>query len=144
MNILSFDKQVTIVAALSEGCSIRAVERLTDTHRDTVMRLGVRVGQGCAGLHDRMMRDLHVNLHAPNQCLQQKVGEPQGSGRAVRRPLQSVPGSRDVADHARHGARRHGSYLDDRRAGRGRPWPGARTASFPDSAASSGAPAALC
>src|SRR5580692_8710385 len=24
--------------------------------------LGVRVGDGCAGLHDRMMRDLHINL----------------------------------------------------------------------------------
>ena len=26
------------------------------------MRLGVRVGHGCAALHDRLMRDLHVNL----------------------------------------------------------------------------------
>jgi hypothetical protein len=26
------------------------------------MRLGVRVGDGCAALHDRLMRDLHVNL----------------------------------------------------------------------------------
>jgi hypothetical protein len=34
------------------GCSIRATERLTDTHRDTIMRLGVRVGEGCARLHD--------------------------------------------------------------------------------------------
>jgi IS1 family transposase len=41
--------------------SIRAVERLTDVHRDTIMRLGVRVGQGCAKLHDGLMRDLQVN-----------------------------------------------------------------------------------
>jgi len=26
------------------------------------MRLGARVGQGCARLHDRLMRDLQVNL----------------------------------------------------------------------------------
>ena len=35
--------------------SIRATERLTGIHRDTIMRLGERVGRGCAELHDRMM-----------------------------------------------------------------------------------------
>jgi IS1 family transposase len=35
--------------------SIRAVERLTGIHRDTIMRLGAKVGRGCAELHDRMM-----------------------------------------------------------------------------------------
>jgi IS1 family transposase len=62
MNILSSAQQISVISALTEGCSIRATERLTDIHRDTIMRLGVRVGDGCAGLHDRMMRDLHVNL----------------------------------------------------------------------------------
>jgi hypothetical protein len=38
----------------------RATERLTDIHRDTIMRLGVRVGFGCAALHDALMRDLQV------------------------------------------------------------------------------------
>lgn len=60
MNILPFDKQVSAVAALTEGCSIRATERLTSIHRDTIMRLGVRVGQGCAQVHDAIMRDLQV------------------------------------------------------------------------------------
>jgi IS1 family transposase len=55
MNILSRDKQIDIIAALTEGCSIRAVERLTGVHRDTIMRLGARVGRGCAELHDRMV-----------------------------------------------------------------------------------------
>lgn len=54
MNILSRDKQIEIIAALTEGMSIRAVERLTGVHRDTIMRLGSRVGRGCAELHDRM------------------------------------------------------------------------------------------
>jgi IS1 family transposase len=31
---------------------------MTGVHRDTIMRLGVRVGKGCAGLLDRKMRDL--------------------------------------------------------------------------------------
>jgi len=60
MNILPRDKQVEIVAALTEGCSIRAVERLTGVHRDTIMRLGARIGMGCFALHDVMMRNLHV------------------------------------------------------------------------------------
>jgi IS1 family transposase len=62
MNILPREKQIQIVAALTEGCSIRATERLTDTHRDSVMRLGVRVGQGCRRLVDGMLRNLQVNL----------------------------------------------------------------------------------
>ena len=60
MNVLPQDKQIAVIAALTEGVSIRATERLTGVHRDTVMRLGVRVGQGCAALHDRLMRDLDV------------------------------------------------------------------------------------
>ena len=45
---------------MTEGCSIRSTERLTDIHRDTIMRLGVRVGEGCAKVHDRLMRNLQV------------------------------------------------------------------------------------
>jgi hypothetical protein len=48
------------MAALTEGCSIRATERVVGVHRDTVLRLGVRVGEGCARLHGGMMRDLQV------------------------------------------------------------------------------------
>jgi hypothetical protein len=40
--------------------SIRAVERLTGVHRNTIMRLDARVGRGCAELHDRMMVGLRV------------------------------------------------------------------------------------
>jgi IS1 family transposase len=60
MNVLPREKQIEIVAALVEGCSIRSIERLTGVHRDTVMRLGVQIGAGCAALHDRLMRDLNV------------------------------------------------------------------------------------
>jgi hypothetical protein len=61
MNILPRDKQIHVISALTEGCSIRATERLTGIHRDTIMRLGVRVGEGCAALHDEMMRFVQVN-----------------------------------------------------------------------------------
>ena len=55
MNNLSRDQQIQILACLTEGQSIRATERITGIHRDTIMRLGERVGRGCAELHDRMM-----------------------------------------------------------------------------------------
>jgi IS1 family transposase len=57
-NVLSFDKQVAIVSALAEGSRIRQIERITGVHRDTIMRLGVRVGQGCAAILDEKMRGL--------------------------------------------------------------------------------------
>jgi IS1 family transposase len=57
-NILNKDKQIMIVAALAEGSSIRAIERMTGVHRDTIMRLGVKVGRGCTALMDAKMRDL--------------------------------------------------------------------------------------
>jgi IS1 family transposase len=62
MNILPFEKQISAISALTEGCSIRATERLTGIHRDTIMRLGVRVGEGCPHLHDGMMRELQVPI----------------------------------------------------------------------------------
>lgn len=58
MNRLSTERQARIIHALVEGNSIRSVERMTDTHRDTIMRLSVRVGNGCAALMDSKMRNL--------------------------------------------------------------------------------------
>lgn len=60
MNSLPHDKQVEIIAALCEGVGQRAVARLTNTDRKTVGRLALRVGRGCAELHDRMMVGLRV------------------------------------------------------------------------------------
>jgi len=51
-NVLNTDKQIAIIAALAEGSSIRAIERMTGVHRDTIMRLGVKIGQGCKALMD--------------------------------------------------------------------------------------------
>lgn len=60
MNILSREKQIEIIAALCEGVGQRAVSRLTGTDRKTVARLALRVGRGCAELHDRMMVGVRV------------------------------------------------------------------------------------
>src|SRR5580693_7274583 len=55
MSALSRDQQIQVIGALTEGVSIRSIERMTGIHRDTIMRLGARVGRGCAELHDRTM-----------------------------------------------------------------------------------------
>jgi len=60
-NALNTDKKIAIIAALSESSSIRSIERMTGVHRDTIMRLGVKVGQGCTALMDEKMRDLSCN-----------------------------------------------------------------------------------
>ena len=57
-NVLPKDKQIAIISLLAEGSSIRAISRVTGIHQDTICRLGVRVGKGCARLLDAKMRDL--------------------------------------------------------------------------------------
>jgi len=58
MNILSKDRQAQIVNCLVEGNSIRSTERMTNTHRDTIMRLMVSVAEGCHNLINEKMRNL--------------------------------------------------------------------------------------
>jgi IS1 family transposase len=60
MNILSRDKQIEVVAALTEGLGIRATARITGVDRGTIGSLALRLGRGCAELHDRMMVGLRV------------------------------------------------------------------------------------
>ena len=60
MSMLSQEQKSAVIASLCEGVSIRATERLTDVHRHTIMRLGVKVGQGCAAVHGKLM----INLQA--------------------------------------------------------------------------------
>ncbi len=57
-NVLNTDKQIAVIGALAEGSSIRSIERITGIHRDTIMRLGVKVGQGCTAMMNAKMRNL--------------------------------------------------------------------------------------
>lgn len=57
-NVLPREKQATIISALAEGSSMRAISRMTGVHQDTICRLGVRVGQGCKAVLDAKMRNL--------------------------------------------------------------------------------------
>lgn len=60
MNILPRDKQIEVIAALVEGVGIRAASRITGVNRGTVASLALRIGRGCAELHDRMMVGVRV------------------------------------------------------------------------------------
>jgi hypothetical protein len=60
-NVLPKEKQIAVVGALAEGSSVGSIERLTGIHRDTICRLGVRIGKGCEMLLDSKMQDLGCN-----------------------------------------------------------------------------------
>ncbi|HZZ57825.1 MAG TPA: IS1 family transposase [Opitutaceae bacterium] len=57
-NVLPLEKKVAAISMLCEGSSIRSVERVTGIHRDTIMRLAVRIGQGCKRIMDEKLRGL--------------------------------------------------------------------------------------
>jgi transposase-like protein len=59
MNRLSLARRTNVISCLVEGDSIRSTERMTDIHRDTIMRLLVETGDGCAKLMDERMRNLN-------------------------------------------------------------------------------------
>lgn len=61
-NVLPHEKRLAVTAALVDGNSIRAVERMTGVHRDTIMRFGLTLGAGCDRLHNRLVRDLSCSL----------------------------------------------------------------------------------
>ena len=57
-NKLPTEKKTLAVSMLAEGNSIRSIERMTGVHRDTIMHLGVRVGEACKTILDEKMRGL--------------------------------------------------------------------------------------
>lgn len=57
-NVLKREKQVAVLQALVEGCSIRSVSRMTGVHKTTIMSLLVEVGNACADVLDAYVRDV--------------------------------------------------------------------------------------
>jgi IS1 family transposase len=57
-NNLTPEKKTMAVSMLCEGSSIRAIERMTGIHRDTIMRLGVRVGEAANRIHNDKVKNL--------------------------------------------------------------------------------------
>jgi IS1 family transposase len=58
-NNLETGKKTMAVSMLCEGNSIRSIERITGVHRDTIMRLGLRMGENCQQIMDSKMRGLN-------------------------------------------------------------------------------------
>src|SRR6266852_4884757 len=88
MNKLNVEKKVAAVGMLCEGTSIRAVERITGVHRDTIMRLGVRMGEGCQRIMDEKMQNLPCRLIQVDEIwgfvgMKQKTALRQHRGREV-------------------------------------------------------------
>ena len=77
MNVLKRDAQAQVIRLLVEGTSIRSIERITGVHRDTIMRLGVRVGMNCERLHAEHMRGFH-SRHVQADEIWSFVGKKQG------------------------------------------------------------------
>lgn len=55
MNILPRERQLAVIAALCDGLGVRAASRVTGVNRGTVAALALKIGRGCAELHDRTM-----------------------------------------------------------------------------------------
>ena len=57
-NVLSTEKRVAIVKALSEGNSIRATSRIVGCSKNTVSKLLVELGKACSEYQDKTLREL--------------------------------------------------------------------------------------
>lgn len=62
MYVLPFEKQVHIVSLLVRGTSIRKTAELASVHRDTVMRWLRTIGDGCAQLHNQIVKNLESSI----------------------------------------------------------------------------------
>ena len=47
MNVLKAEKKLAVISALTEGCSIRSIVRMTGVHKKTIMKLLVEIGIKC-------------------------------------------------------------------------------------------------
>lgn len=61
MNRLNTAKQVAVISALVEGCSVRSTVRLTGVAKGTILTLLARVGTACARYQDEMIRNVSAH-----------------------------------------------------------------------------------
>ena len=57
-NVLKLEKRVAVISGLVEGMSVRSIERVTGVHRDTILRLMVKVANAGAAYADMTLRNL--------------------------------------------------------------------------------------
>ena len=58
MNALKPEKKLAVIAALTEGCSICSISRMTGVHKKTIMKLLVEMGTRCQQMLDEKMGGL--------------------------------------------------------------------------------------
>mgnify|MGYP001797022542 CR=1 FL=1 len=58
MNILKAEKKLAVITALTEGCSIRSIVRMTGVDKKTIMKLLVEVGTKCEQIMNEKMRGI--------------------------------------------------------------------------------------
>ena len=58
MNKLGAAKQVAVISALVEGCSVRSTSRLTGVAKGTILRLLAKVGRACAEFQETAIRNV--------------------------------------------------------------------------------------
>ena len=58
---LPVEKAVSILKLMVEGMSIRSIERITEVHRDTIMRLLLEAGEKCDALLRRKLQNITAN-----------------------------------------------------------------------------------
>ena len=83
MNILSRDKQIEVIAALCDGLGIRAAAGSPASTVAPSRALALRVGRGCAELHDRMMVGLRVSRFELDELWPTSARSRSASARAI-------------------------------------------------------------
>jgi hypothetical protein len=78
MNVLSDSARLCVLAALVEGNSLRATERLTGVCRKAVTDLLVEVGDGCGKVHDTLTRSRRAWATMSASRLPRKVARDTG------------------------------------------------------------------
>jgi transposase-like protein/IS1 family transposase len=57
---LPLDRALLVLYLLTEGCSVRSIERITGTEKRTILRLLVQVGEGCERLLPELVKGAAV------------------------------------------------------------------------------------
>lgn len=88
VNVLPDEKRIRVLAALVDGNSVRAVERMTEVHQRTIRKFALALGEGAERLHNRIVRDLRPQLVSMDEiwgyCLKKEArvqpGDPPDAG----------------------------------------------------------------
>jgi len=105
-NVLNTDKQIAISQHLAKVQ--HPIHRTHDgVHRDTIMRLGVKVGLGCTALLDAKMRDLSCNRLEIDEIW----------GFVARKRSTSIVEVFDLKGHPKHRGSTHGRMTGSSRHG---------------------------